>query len=198
MKLILNYLLNKIAVLCVFDIAIVFWIIWYEGRIQYEPLLEQEYSVLSEMGLPTIPLSEVIYNTIITAIVINMIVIVFESRKLRHKKFQKYDLAIAFAYFSLIMFCMLCGCFYISSRTHGDIINEFNPLFRFPIWVIGKEVFTGAVTVPKLYLSLCVIHWFICSFYAYMCIYYAVGRYDLRIESRKGRKKHAEDVPQQH
>ena len=79
-----------------------------------------------------------------------------------------------------------------------DIINEFNPLFRFPIWVIGKEVFTGAVTVPKLYLSLCVIHWFICSFYAYMCIYYAVGRYDLRIESRKGRKKHAEDVPQQH
>ena len=161
MKLILNYLLNKIAVLCVFDIAIVFWIIWYEGRIQYEPLLEQEYSLLSEMGLPTIPLSEVIYNTIITAIVINMIVIVFESRKLRHKKFQKYDLAIAFAYFSLIMFCMLCGCFYISSRTHAILLMSLIHCSDFPSGSLERKY----LLVPLLSQS------YICHFVLFIGLF---------------------------
>ena len=37
MKSILKHLVNHmILILCVFDIAIVFWILWYEGRIQYE------------------------------------------------------------------------------------------------------------------------------------------------------------------
>ena len=63
MKSILKHLVNHmILILCVFDIAIVFWILWYEGRIQYEPLLEEEYNILSRMGLPTIPLSETVYN----------------------------------------------------------------------------------------------------------------------------------------
>ena len=63
MKSILNSLINnRIVILCVFDIAIVFWILWYESGIQYEPLLEVEYNILSGMGLPTIPLSEAVYK----------------------------------------------------------------------------------------------------------------------------------------
>ena len=47
MKSILNSLINnRIVILCVFDIAIVFWILWYESGIQYEPLLEVEYNIL--------------------------------------------------------------------------------------------------------------------------------------------------------
>ena len=171
MKSILNSLINnRIVILSVFDIAIVFWILWYEGRIQYEPLLEVEYNILSEMGLPTIPLSEAVYNTIIVAIVVNMIVLVIESRKRYNRKCRKNDLIIAFMYFSLIMSFMLLGSFYISSRIHSGIINEYNLLFRFPIWIIGRDLFISVVTVTRLYLSLCIIHLCVCSFYIYLCI----------------------------
>ena len=89
MKSIQNLLINnRIVILCLFDIAIALWIVWYEGRIQYEPLLETEYNILLEMGLPTIPLSEAVYNTIIVAIVVNMIVLIIESKK-RHKRKYK-------------------------------------------------------------------------------------------------------------
>ena len=172
MKSILKYLLtNRIVILSVFNLAVVFWIVWYEGHIQYEPLLELERGVLTEMGLPTVPLNEVIYNTIIATFAINMTVLVLELRRIRKRKMMKSDLSIAFTYFSLIMFCMLFGCLYISSRTHNDIINEYNSLFRFPIWIIGKDMFTSVVTVTRLYMSLCVIHLCISLFYIYYCIY---------------------------
>ena len=171
MKSILNSLINnRIVILSVFDIAIVFWILWYEGCIQYEPLLEVEYNILSEMGLPTIPLSEAVYNTIIVAIVVNIIVLVIESRKRYTGKCRKDDLIVAFLYFLLIMSFMLLGSFYISSRIHSGIINEYNLLFRFPIWIIGRDLFISVVTVTRLYLSLCIIHLCVCSFYIYLCI----------------------------
>lgn len=171
MKSILKDLINnKIVILSIFDIAIVFWILWYESGIQYEPLLEVEYNILSGMGLPTIPLSEAVYNTIIVAIVVNMIVLIIESKKRYKRKNNKNDLIVAFIYFLLIMSFMLLGSFYISSRIHSGIINEYNSLFRFPIWIIGKELFTSIVTVTRLYLSLCIIHLFVCSFYIYLCI----------------------------
>jgi hypothetical protein len=171
MKSIQNLLINnRIVILCVFDIAIALWIVWYEGRIQYEPLLETEYNILLEMGLPTIPLSEAVYNTIIVAIVINMIVLIIESRKRYNRKCGKNGLIIAFAYFLLIMSFMLLGSFYISSRIHGGIINEYNSLFRFPIWIIGKDLFISVVTITRLYLSLCIIHLCICLFYLYLSI----------------------------
>lgn len=171
MKSILKHLVNHmILILCVFDIAIVFWILWYEGRIQYEPLLEEEYNILSRMGLPTIPLSETVYNTIIVAIVVNMIVLIIESKKRHKRKYNKSDLTIAFTYFTLIMSCMLWGSFYISSRIHSGIINEYNSLFRFPIWIIGRDLFTNVITVTRLYLSLCIIHLCVCLFYIYLCI----------------------------
>jgi len=107
MKSIQNLLINnRIVILCVFDIAIALWIVWYEGRIQYEPLLETEYNILLEMGLPTIPLSEAVYNTIIVAIVINMIVLIIESRKRYNRKCGKNGLIIALHIFSLL--CRLC------------------------------------------------------------------------------------------
>ena len=171
MKSIQNLLINnRIVILCVFNIAITLWIVWYEGRIQYEPLLETEYNLLLEMGLPTIPLSEAVFNTIIVAIVVNMIVLIIESRKRYIRKCKKDDLIIAFIYFLLIMSFMLCGSFYISSRIHSGIINEYNSLFRFPIWIIGRDLFISVVTVKRLYLSLCIIHLCICLFYLYLCI----------------------------
>ena len=49
MKSTLKYLIsNRIALLSVFDVAIIIWIAWYEGRIEYEPLLEKQYEVLKE------------------------------------------------------------------------------------------------------------------------------------------------------
>ena len=170
MKLILKHLNNKIVILSIFDIAIFFWILWYEGCIQYEPLLEEEYNILSGMGLPTIPLSEAVYNTIIVAIVVNMIVLVIESKKRYKRKYNKNDLIVAFIYFLLIMSFMLLGSFYISSRIHSGIINEYNSLFRFPIWIIGRDLFTNVITVTRLYLSLCIIHLCVCLFYIYLCI----------------------------
>jgi Ni,Fe-hydrogenase I cytochrome b subunit len=169
MKSILKHLGNHIIwILSIFDIAIVFWILWYEGGIQYEPLLEEEYNILSRMGLPTIPLSEAVYNTIIVAIVANMIVLIIESKKRYKRKYNKNDLIVAFIYFLLIMSFMLCGSFYISSRIHSGIINEYNSLFRFPIWIIGKDLFTNVVTVTRLYLSLCIIHLCVCFISIYV------------------------------
>ena len=172
MRSILKHLLkNRIVILSVFDIAIIFWIAWYESRIEYERLLENEYNILSEMGLPTIPLCEVIYNTIIVAIVVNMIVSVLELRRIRKKKLVKHDLMIAFTYFSLIVFCMLWGSFYLSSRICSGIINESNTLFRLPIWLFGEESFTNVVTVQKLYMLLCIIHLSICFYYMFLCFH---------------------------
>ena len=168
LKVIFN---NKIVILCVFDVAIIFWIVWYESRIQYEPLLEVDYNMLLEMKLPTIPLSEAVYNTIIVAIVVNIIVLIIESSKRRKRKYKKNDLTIALIYFFLIMLFMLWGSFYISSRIHSGIINEYNSLFRFPICIIGKDLFISFFTVTRLYMSLCVIHMCVCLFYIYFCVH---------------------------
>ena len=143
---------------------------WYESHIQYESLLEVEYDVLSKMGLPTIPLNEIIYNTIIVAIVVNIIILISEFLKRNNKKCKKADLNITLIYFFLIMSCMLWGGIYISSRMQSGIINEYNPLFHFPIWVVGKELFTKAFTVTRIYVSLCIIHECVCFSYLYLCI----------------------------
>ena len=161
---------NKLVLLSIIDIVIIFWMAWYESHIQYESLLEVEYDVLSKMGLPTIPLNETIYNTIIIAIVVNIIVLIIESLKRDNRKYQRVDFAIVLIYFFLIMSCMLWGGIYISSRMQSGIINEYNPLFRFPIWVVGKELFTKAFTVTRIYVSLCIIHECVCFSYLYLCI----------------------------
>ena len=63
MKSILKHLIkNRIALLCVLDVAIVIWIAWYERGIEYERLLDIQYEVLLDMGLPLIPLCETIYD----------------------------------------------------------------------------------------------------------------------------------------
>ena len=60
---------------------------------------------------------------------------------------------------------MSWGYFYISNRTHNGVINEYNTLFRFPIWMFGKDSVSRIITVTNLYLSLCVIHICICIIY---------------------------------
>ena len=78
MKSILKYLINnRIALLIEFNVAIIIWITWYEGGMEYEPLLEEQYEVLSDMGLPLIPLCDAIDNTIIIAIIVNIIVVLY-------------------------------------------------------------------------------------------------------------------------
>lgn len=160
---------NKLVVLSVFDVAIVFWIAWYEKGIEYEQLLEIQYDVLSEMGLPLIPLCDAIYNTIIVVIVFNMIVLLLELRRRYKRKYVKHELTIAFVYFSLFMFCMLWGSFYVSTKIYSGVISESNTLFQLPIWLFGKELFTSIITVPKLYMSVCTIHLCICLSYLYLC-----------------------------
>ncbi len=177
MKSILKYLLkNRVVILSVIDIAIIFWIIWFEGRLQYEPPLDYN------MERTILPLDSEPYDMMIIAIVINSIVLVLESRKIRKKKYIKYDLIIAFSYFFFITLCMLWGYFYISTRTHDGVIDEYNTLFRFPIWIFGKESFSRIITVTNLYLSLCVLHICICLFYMYLC----VDEYKIRESEESG------------
>lgn len=162
MKSILKYLLkNRIVILCVIDIAIIFWIIWFERQIQYEALPDYNYN----MGRKILPLHSQTYDIMIIAIVFNSIVLLLESRKIRKRKYMKYDLIIAFSYFFFIMLCMSWGYYYISNRTHNGVINEYNTLFRFPIWIFGKEPVSRIITVTNIYLSLCVIHICICLIY---------------------------------
>ncbi len=165
MKSILKYLLkNRVVILSVIDIAIIFWIIWFEGRLQYEPPLDYN------MERTILPLDSEPYDMMIIAIVINSIVLVLESRKILRRKFIKYDLIIAISYFFFITLCTLWGYFYISNRTHDGIIDESNTLFRFPIWIFGKESVARIITVTNLYLSLCALHICICLFYMYLCV----------------------------
>ena len=170
MKSILKYLLkNRILILSVIDIALIFWIIWYESRIQYEALPDCNYN----MGKKILPLHSQTYDAMIIAIIFNSIVLFLESRKIRKRKYMKYDLIIAFSYFFIITLCMLWGYFYISNRTHNGVINEYNQLFRFPIWLFGKESVSRIITVTNLYLSLCVIHICICLIYLYMLFHHS-------------------------
>ncbi len=171
MKSILKHLIkNRIALLCVLDVAIVIWIAWYERGIEYERLLDIQYEVLLDMGLPLIPLCETIYDTMIVTITINMVVLLLEIRRRYKRKYEEHELTIAYVYFSLIMFCMLWGSFYISTRIYGSVISESNTLFRLPIWLFGKELFTSIFTAPSLYLSVCFIHLCICLFYLHLCV----------------------------
>ena len=171
MKSILKYLINnRIALLSVFNVAIIFWIAWYEGEIKYEPLLKEQYEVLSEMGLPLIPLCAAIYNTIIIAIIVNIIVVLYEILSSYKRKYVEHELVIAFIYFSLTMFCMLWGSLYISTRIYSYVVSESNTLFRLLIWLFGKDLVTNIITVPSLYLSVCMVHLCIISLYLHRCI----------------------------
>lgn len=171
MKSILKYLINnRIALLSVFNVAIIFWIAWYEGEIKYEPLLKEQYEVLSEMGLPLIPLCAAIYNTIIIAIIVNIIIVLYEILSSYKRKYVEHELVIAFIYFSQTMFCMLWGSLYISTRIYSYVVSESNTLFRLLIWLFGKDLVTNIITVPSLYLSVCMVHLCICSFYLHRCI----------------------------
>ena len=171
MKSILKYLINnRIALLSVFNVAIIFWIAWYEGEIKYEPLLKEQYEVLSEMGLPLIPLCAAIYNTIIIAIIVNIIIVLYEILSSYKRKYVEHELVIAFIYFSLTMFCMLWGSLYISTRIYSYVVSESNTLFRLLIWLFGKDLVTNIITVPSLYLSVCMVHLCIISLYLHRCI----------------------------
>ena len=171
MKSILKYLINnRIALLSVFNVAIIFWIAWYEGEIKYEPLLKEQYEVLSEMGLPLIPLCAAIYNTIIIAIIVNIIIVLYEILSSYKRKYVEHELVIAFIYFSQTMFCMLWGSLYISTRIYSYVVSESNTLFRLLIWLFGKDLVTNIITVPSLYLSVCMVHLCIISLYLHRCI----------------------------
>lgn len=121
MKSILNN--SRILILCVINIAVIFWIVWYHGQIQYEPLLD--YANLEEK---IFPLHKKVYNAIIVTIIVNILVMVLELKKLRNRKIIKSDLIIGFTYFFQIMLCMMWGYLYISSRSHNGIIDEYNTL----------------------------------------------------------------------
>lgn len=165
MKSILKYMLkNGVVILSIIDIAIILWIIWFEEHLQYEPLLDYSSNIEDRKQ----PLVSQVYNTIIMAIVANIIVLVSEFSKIRNCGFIKCGLIIGFIYYILIIFCMLLGYYHISIKSHNLVIYEGNILFRFPIWIFGKELFISIVTVTNLYVSLCVIHVCICSLYIYL------------------------------
>ena len=70
MRSILRYIIkNRIAILGIIDIAIVFWIVWFERQIQYEPLLD--YS--SNLSVMKLPLHPEVYNTMIVTIILNIV-----------------------------------------------------------------------------------------------------------------------------
>jgi hypothetical protein len=68
MKSILKIMLkNRIITLIVINIAIIIWIVWYQGQIQYEPLLD-----FSNPKERIFPLHPEVYNPFIVIIVLNI------------------------------------------------------------------------------------------------------------------------------
>ena len=57
---------RRVAILSVIDIVIVFWIVWFERQIQYEPLLDYD----SNIGAKLLPLHSEVYNTMIVTIIL--------------------------------------------------------------------------------------------------------------------------------
>lgn len=65
---------------------------------------------------------------------------------------------------------MLWGSLYISTRIYSYVVSESNTLFRLLIWLFGKDLVTNIITVPRLYLSVCMVHLCIISLYLHRCI----------------------------
>lgn len=159
----LNY---RLLILCVVDITVIFWIIWNEGRIQYEPLLDNNLATNAK----TLPLISETYNTTILTIIINIIVMIIEIKKKHTKIRDKYDLSILALYVFMVIGCFFSGYSHISSRLDGGVINETNTLFRFPILLFGKDTITSTVTAMNLYLTLYVFHVCTCIIYVIKCM----------------------------
>ncbi len=167
MKSILKYLLkNKTIILIAINATIIFWIIWFERRLQYEPLLDYG----SNMEYRRLPLVPQVYDIMIIAILVNIMVLVYELRKNSNNNFNNYNLASCIIYFFFIICCVVLGYQHIHIKSHNSVIYEGNILFRFPIWLFGKERFTSIVTVTNLYVSLCVILICVCIIYLYVCV----------------------------
>ncbi len=159
-------LINRFVILCIIDILTVFWIAWDESFIQYEP--PYDFSIPEPLPLPPYH-----FNIMIFTFIVNTIVVISESWKKYKRIFIKYDLIIAFTYFTVTIVCMLLGTWYIMPRSHFPVLYEdniMNILFAFPIWLFGKEAFARVVTVTNLYISLCVIHTCMVLFYIYLCV----------------------------
>lgn len=146
-----NILGDRILHLMIFDIGVVIWSIWYESGILYEPpLWGYEDSYL-------LPIEEQIYNAMIFTILINIIVVIGNIKRVYHKTFENYNLAVLIIYFIFVMCSLAWGYSYIASRTGYGIIDEGNILFCLPIMLFGEETITSAINVENFYISLCVI-----------------------------------------
>lgn len=152
-----NILNNRIALLGILDVLVIFWIIWNEGQIQYEPPIDYREIIY--------PLEPNTYNTIIVTIIVNIIVMINEIKRLSDKTLEKANLKVAVIYIIFIICSLTCGYFHITSRTGNGVISECNALFAFPLMLFGKKDFVSVITVTNLYLSLCIIHISSCIVY---------------------------------
>ena len=146
-----NILKDRILHLIIFDIGVVIWCIWYESGIQYEPPLwgyEDTYIY---------PIIREIYNAMIYAVVINIIVLISNIKKLNRKTLENYNLAIFIIYFIFVLCSLSWGYSYIASRSGCGIIDNGNILFCLPIMLFGEETITSVINVENFYISLCVI-----------------------------------------
>lgn len=113
-----NILRDRILLLCILDILVIFWIIWYESQIQYEPPLDY-----NDIILPLIPET---YNAIIATIIVNIIVLIVETIRLCRQRTEKGNLKSIVAYFVFSICCMAWGYFHISSRVGIGVVNHTN------------------------------------------------------------------------
>ena len=157
---------NRIAILGIIDVAIVFWIVWFERQIQYEPLLDYT----SNLSVMKLPLHSEVYNTMIVTIILNIVAMIYDLRINRISELKRSHWLILSGYFFVVLFCMIIGYYYISTRASEGVIDEYNTLFRFPIWLFGKELFSAFITITSLYYSLCAIHICLCALYLYLFI----------------------------
>ena len=159
-----NLLKNRTTILIIINLAVIFWITWFERNLQYEPLLDFN-SNMEDRRLPLVPQ---VYDVIIIAIIVNIMILFYELIKIRNCKFIKCNLISSIIYFIFIIFCVALGYYHIHIKSHNLVIYEGNTLFRFPIWLFGKKQFTSIVTVTNLYVSLSVI--LICVCIINICI----------------------------
>ena len=152
-----NILNNRIALLGILDVLVIFWIIWNEGQIQYEPPIDYREIIY--------PLEPNTYNTIFVTIIVNIMVMINEIKRLSDKTLEKANLKVAVIYIIFIICSLACGYFHITSRAGNGVISECNVLFAFPLMLFGKKDFVSVITVTNLYLSLCIIHISSCTVY---------------------------------
>jgi len=156
--------MKTFLILTVIDLISAFRIMWLDVNTQYASLSTDD----NLYGLPRVEES---YNLMVFVLLINIAVILY---KLILYRYQRIDInsmwkrMLLFVYTIVSFSCMATGYYYIGLKRHENIINEYNILFKLPIYLFGKDFIQRDLTVEHLYTTLCIV--LISIYFSYLII----------------------------